>query len=83
LFRGGGHRGEEAVGVAALELPGAFRSWDDQWHTGKVLGIAGNEPLKTLSKCLDEHVGDWSLARVTGALLGYVVGPKAMGIPSV
>jgi hypothetical protein len=62
---------------------GAFRSWDDQWHAGKVLGIAGNEPLKTLSKCLDEHVGDWSLARVTGALLGYVVGPKAMGIPSV
>ena len=55
----------------------------DQWDAGKVFGIAGNEPLKTLSKCLDEHVGDWSLARATGALLGYVVGPKAMGIPSV
>jgi hypothetical protein len=48
-----------------------------------VLGIAGNEPLKTLSKRLDERVDDRSLARVTGALLLYVVGAKPMGILSV
>ena len=61
----------------------AFKSWDDHWHAGKVLWMAGDQPLKTLSKRLDEHVGDWSLSRETGALLGYVVGPKAMGIFSV
>ena len=32
------------------------------WHA-EVLGIAGNEPLKTLSKRLDEYVRDWSRAR--------------------
>jgi hypothetical protein len=44
-----------------------------------VLGIAGDQPSKTLSKRLDDHVGDWSLSRETGASLCYVVGPKAMG----
>ena len=61
----------------------AFKSWDDHWHAGKVLWMAGDQPLKTLSKRLDEHVGDWSLSRETGASLCYVVGPKAMGIFSV
>jgi hypothetical protein len=36
--------------------------------------MAGDQPLKTLSKRLDEHVGDWSLSRETGASLCYVVG---------
>ena len=62
---------------------GVFWSWDDHGHARKVLGIAGNEPLKTLSKRLDEHVGDWPLTCETGALLLYVIGPKAMSILSV
>ena len=33
--------------------------------TLKCLGFAGNEPLKTLSKRLDEYVRDWSRARAS------------------
>ena len=36
-----------------------------------------------MSERLDEYFGEWSPRRVTGALLGYVTGPKAMGFLSI
>jgi hypothetical protein len=39
--------------------------------------------LKALCKGFNEHVGDGTLTRLTGTLLGYVVGPKVESVLGV